>query len=434
MKEHMSTVSTGFNVIGPVTSTIGLATATRGTLDLLINASLPLSMTNLQVGERTPLPKRFADIEQPFSTSMPYGVNVFHMQPDTIALLLTAGLRRSPADRRINSVVPFWEVSHIPKSWVRPLETVDAVLAPSLHIAHVLSHAGIDAPIIHYPQGITVPANVAPARGAWDFADNEIVFLSMFDVLSDIIRKNPLGALDAFQLAFPKRSDVRLVIRMKSADADLKYALAVAELRARVIQDSRVSLVEQDLSSEDIFRLIASADVFVSMHRAEGLGLILMESMALGTPVIGTGWSGNLDYMTDENSALVGFDFVDVNGIHDYYQEAFVGGTPQWAEPRTAEAANWMRRFADDHELASNMGQKARRDMANLNASVERLTPFLQLAEMFESGALDQPRHSAARRRIRSYQRAGIKGAALRRIRNSARSVVRALRHKNGTD
>ena len=51
--------------------------------------------------------------------------------------------------------------------------------------------------------------------------------------------------------------------------------------------------------------LFARADCYVSLHRSEGFGLTLAESMALGKPVIATGYSGNTDFMTPANSYLV---------------------------------------------------------------------------------------------------------------------------------
>ena len=51
--------------------------------------------------------------------------------------------------------------------------------------------------------------------------------------------------------------------------------------------------------------LMACADCYVSLHRAEGFGLGLAEAMYLGKPAIATNYSGNVDFMTPENSYLV---------------------------------------------------------------------------------------------------------------------------------
>jgi glycosyltransferase involved in cell wall biosynthesis len=47
--------------------------------------------------------------------------------------------------------------------------------------------------------------------------------------------------------------------------------------------------------------------VFVSLHRAEGFGLVNAEAMARGKVVIATAWSGNMDFMSASNSLPVDY-------------------------------------------------------------------------------------------------------------------------------
>ena len=60
--------------------------------------------------------------------------------------------------------------------------------------------------------------------------------------------------------------------------------------------------------------LIALCDCYVSLHRAEAFGLPIAQAMWLGKPVIATAYSGNLDYMTPENSYLVRSRLVPIDG------------------------------------------------------------------------------------------------------------------------
>ena len=45
---------------------------------------------------------------------------------------------------------------------------------------------------------------------------------------------------------------------------------------------------------------VAGCDCYVSLHRSEGFGLTMAEAMACGKPVIATGYSGNLEFMTED--------------------------------------------------------------------------------------------------------------------------------------
>ena len=46
----------------------------------------------------------------------------------------------------------------------------------------------------------------------------------------------------------------------------------------------------------EVNTLLADVDVYVSLHRSEGFGLVMAESMYVGTPVIATDWSGNTEF------------------------------------------------------------------------------------------------------------------------------------------
>lgn len=90
--------------------------------------------------------------------------------------------------------------------------------------------------------------------------------------------------------------------------------------------------------------LLAHSDCLVSLHRSEGLGLHLAEAMWLGTPVIATAYSGNLDLMDDRSAALVGYELVAVGAAG----QGVYPPTARWAQPDVGEAAELMRRMVSD--------------------------------------------------------------------------------------
>ena len=89
--------------------------------------------------------------------------------------------------------------------------------------------------------------------------------------------------------------------------------------------------------------LTACVDVFVSLHRAEGFGLVMAEAMLLGTPVIATNWSANTEFMNRESACMV-----------DYKKKAIEQDIPpfkkgyHWAEADVAQAAAYMKRLCED--------------------------------------------------------------------------------------
>ena len=132
--------------------------------------------------------------------------------------------------------------------------------------------------------------------------DDRFTFLFMFDFFSTLQRKNPLGLIDAFTRAFAPDEGPRLLL--KTINARFRPE-AADELRRRIGERPDIELVDRYLDPRQNAALIARADCYVSLHRSEGFGLTLAESMALGTPVIATGYSGNIDFTTPSNSYLV---------------------------------------------------------------------------------------------------------------------------------
>ncbi len=114
-------------------------------------------------------------------------------------------------------------------------------------------------------------------------------------------------------------------------------------------------LIENYLSRNQLHALIAECESYVSLHRSEGYGLTMAEAMALGKPVIATGYSGNLDFMSSENSLLVPYSMVKVGpGSFPYEPESF------WADPDLETAAGYMKNLFMDSDFKVNLGRLAK--------------------------------------------------------------------------
>jgi glycosyltransferase involved in cell wall biosynthesis len=192
-----------------------------------------------------------------------------------------------------------------------------------------------------------------------------------------------------FREAFSGDDQVHLVVKVNNVQARPEGGEALERLRSDAAHlGPRVTLIEEVLPYREVLQLYASCDVFVSLHRAEGLGLGLMEAMALGKPVVATGWSGNMTFMNHSNSCAVGFRLVPVEGSLAVYSPAFLKQSVCWAEPVLDEAVAWMRALAHNATLRASIGRIAAQDMHRYRAEAERGTFLDELRSMWEHASL----------------------------------------------
>src|SRR5204863_4153391 len=119
-----------------------------------------------------------------------------------------------------------------------------------------------------------------------------------------------------------------------------------------------IKVINGVLSRTDINSLMNLCDCYVSLHRSEGFGLTLAEAMSLAKPVIATGYSGNMDFMTATNSFLVNHRLVTLDQDYPPYQTGSV-----WADPNQEHAAQVMRLVYEKRKIAREIGRQAQKDV-----------------------------------------------------------------------
>ena len=130
----------------------------------------------------------------------------------------------------------------------------------------------------------------------------------------------------------------------------------IEALRAEIGAADDVFLMTEWLAGGQMRRLMASADIVLSLHRSEGFGLLPAQAMAAGKAVVATGWSANLDFMTADNSMLVAYVLVPVQDPQGLY----AGG--RWAEPDVDDAAAKLKALIADAGLRQRLGDRAAKD------------------------------------------------------------------------
>ena len=249
----------------------------------------------------------------------------------------------------------WWEVNRFPERWHASFGHLDEVWVGSEHVAEAL-RGPAPIPVLKMPVPVLVPDVEPVERSALGLPEG-FVFLFAFDHNSVFERKNPLAAITAFAEAFEPGSGASLVLKSINHEQDRANH---ERLVAAVAAHPDVHLLDRYLSRTDKDSLMAACDCYVSLHRSEGFGITIAEAMYLGKPAIATGYSGNLEFMTRDNSYLVDHRLVPIgDGAAPYPPEG------EWAEPDTAHAARLMREVFDDSDSA---GERARRGQADVRS------------------------------------------------------------------
>lgn len=360
-RKHGRAIQTkpGLNLVGPARGEFGLAENMRAFARACLEGGTPCAVRDLNLALRT----RQGDMSlaEHFAEEASHDCSVFFLNPDSRQLydqsLDAVVFERPTLDFRHYKIgYWFWELEKIPTQWDYAMSKVDEIWVATEFVAQAIRSV-TDKPVIKIPTPISFEVTGKYDRRHFDLPEDKFLFLFSFDFNSFAERKNPHGLVRAFRKAFPAhRRDVVLVI--KSINGGNRPD-AVEALFDMAQHDPRILLRDAFLSRDEVFGLQSISDCFVSLHRAEGLGLGLAECMYQGKPVIGTGYSGNLEFMNEENSALVRYSLVSIGrGEYLYDDPGFF-----WAEPDEDHAAELMRRMVDDVEYRQRLALRGQQDL-----------------------------------------------------------------------
>jgi len=345
---------TGVNAIGNWSAATGLAEAGRRAVAALLDAGVAVSSEHFA----TDVPSaahRTSDQQAAPYLGRCYDTDLYFLNIHEMELVSDGYLEDEPHNRyRVGSW--YWELPNVPERFAKQLRRLDEVWVASEFVKK--SFQGQVAAPIEVMPCIVEPRRMSPAnRGALGLPTDRCILLFHFDANSTIARKNPLALIDAFHRAFPRRGADRPLLVLKTQNL---RSLEVAEsiLREQIATVEGL-LLDGEFTGDQMSQLLASCDIYVSLHRAEGFGLGMAEAMYYGKPVIATAFSGNMEFCTAENTALVGYDVTEVGstelslnpGAETVYQAGSL-----WAEPDVDQAARWMQVLVEDASMRARLG------------------------------------------------------------------------------
>lgn len=295
-----------------------------------------------------------------------YSLNIFCLPAfDMIGILFDHG--SDIFEGTINLGIWQWELSEFPKEAILSIELVDYIYSISDFSSKSISKI-TDKVIGTLPLPVLEPSFIKKERKYFDLPQDHFLYIFSFDANSFINRKNPLGIIEAFQRAFPSKADVGCVIKVMNSKSNDIWNECVR----RSICDSRIHIIDKVLNRSEFLALIDVCDVIVSLHRAEGFGRLMAEGFLLGKTSIASNYSGNLDYMNEENSYLVQGDIIPMFESDYLFSEG-----KEWFQPSINDASAKMIEVYEEQELAAIKSKTGKKLIQN-NYSVFKTSNVLK--------------------------------------------------------
>ncbi len=330
---------------------------------------------------------------------LPGGIRIFHINGDevepVIAAIESRGFRFEDG---YNIIVPAWELPTYPAPWAENLRRFDEVWALSRFIQSGHAAAGITS---HYTgQAIEPEPGPLLPRRHFGIRESAFVFLTFFDISSYASRKNPFAVVEMFERLRAEHpyQDIQLVLKAKNGERGAE------DWAASLPPNSQMQVIATPLDTLGVRSLINACDCLVSLHRAEGFGRGPGEAMALGRLALATGWSGNVDFMTPENSLLVDHSLIPLQpDEYPHWQGQ------SWAEPSIDHALALVRPLLADPTRGAALARRGQYEALRSHGNravglriLDRLLAILQEASRFNPQPTEENPTPRQRRRTKA--------------------------------
>lgn len=344
----------GINISGYISKDFGLGVAVRANINAIVAAGIPYVVNDADIDISKEIKEGEYSIEN-ISGENPYPVNLIQINFDNLSRFFSKK-GKDYFEGKYNIGFWAWELDSLPDEALIFFKFLDEIWVPSNFCAEVISLYST-IPVVKIMHSIEPLGNLDYNKSSFGIPEDRFVFLVMFDYHSTIDRKNPLGAIDAYEKAFGLNSSEAVLVIKSSISA--RFPEQKQMLMQRIGNNKSIIVIEEIMEWKKLNGLMVCCDAFVSLHRSEGFGLTIAEAMSVGKPVIATGYSGNIDFMNITNSFPVKYHMISTG-------DRYYSSTDQnhWAEPDTLHASELMKYVYANPVEIEKIATQAQHDIA----------------------------------------------------------------------
>ena len=337
----------GVNIMGPVKAQMGIGQCCRFLVSEFDASGIKYCVQNFNLlGNVQNGDTSFDDI---LTEETPYGINLIVMEPTELMFRCTQ-FDQNMWNDKYNVGFWSWELEDFPKEWTPAIDLLDEIWTPSEFTSDSIRKV-TNKPVHTIPYNVTAHTDDKYDRKYFGLPEDKFLFLIMFDFNSTMVRKNPVGAIEAYKKAFDGNDDsVGLVIKTSNTDFD-----KIESVKKLLEGYKNIYFITEVLEKTAVNSLIKDVDVFVSLHRAEGFGIVMAEAMLVNTVCIATNWSSNIEFMNKDIACMVDYSFVTLEKDASPYRKG-----SKWADADTDQAAGYMKKLHDDKDFYNTLSTKAK--------------------------------------------------------------------------
>jgi GT2 family glycosyltransferase/tetratricopeptide (TPR) repeat protein/glycosyltransferase involved in cell wall biosynthesis len=335
----------GLNIVGSFEGTSVEADVARRLAGALRSGGVPVSTTSYH--------RDSGDLVSPWShhgpSDFPFDVNLLVVHPDHMT------------DFVLDSGPALFQGRYTIGLWVWDLQAPSPAMADAARMVHEVwtptswGAASVTALFRGPVHCVPIPVDGRPSRRdrASIGLPEGFVFASGIDYDTGFARQNPLGVVEAYTAAFSPADGHHLVIDAIHAD---RYPDEHARLVGAVDGRPDVAVRHSDgWSAAERDRLLASADCYLSLHRADGgLGAVA-KAMSWGTFTVVTATAASLEFQTDQDSGLVRSEPASIPPDEYRYPSGAI-----WVEPDLQHASSLLRSAVGDAPSTAAKVRRAR--------------------------------------------------------------------------
>jgi glycosyltransferase involved in cell wall biosynthesis len=236
-------------------------------------------------------------------------LEIFHSIPDIQR-------RFKPKSKRIGFAI--FESTNPPKHWINILNQNSAVFTPSNFCKNTFIQKGVKSPIYLIPHPLPSILSNFPETGTKEPKINTkkeiFTFIGTFKQ-----RKGVVELLNAWFQTFNKTDDKLLYLKTDSQSLPL---ILINKLKEQYKKEPAEIIIDnENYNQKSLCKLYQLSDYIILPTKGEGFCLPALEALSMNKKLIITDWSGQKDFVNENNSILLKPERIEIVQQMDEYPQ-----------------------------------------------------------------------------------------------------------------